>query len=41
MTLCRKFDDKNELDSEGDDSKELNKRDGAQKQVIMKKKDIL
>ncbi len=33
MTLCRKFDDKNDMDNEGDDAKELKKFNGRIEEV--------
>jgi hypothetical protein len=32
--VCRKFDDKNEMDNEGDDKKGLNKYDNANDEVF-------
>jgi len=34
VTLCRKFDDKNDLDNEEDDAKELKKYNGQTEMVI-------
>jgi hypothetical protein len=33
VTLCRKFDDKNDMDNEGDDAKELKKFNGRIEEV--------
>jgi hypothetical protein len=37
VTLCRKFDDKNDLDNEGDKAKELNKYNAENEEVFLVK----
>ena len=37
VTLCRKFDDKNDLDNEGDKAKELNKYNAENEEVFIVK----